>query len=160
MINPTPYNPLQGNPAMKMAPPMQMQQYPQTIQINTEDLQEEGPDFEITDAQKAAEKVMSDEQRKRFNLLNSADCTKIPKTRIKELMKANAPEGTVVSEETAKIASVAIKLFVIELIETSKKFHTGKGPLLPEDILLGFRKLEEEGKIPGKSSGKIRGYVK
>ena len=149
---------MQPNPAaMQMMPP-QFQQ-PNLQMPNIEDIPED-PDFEMSEAQKEAEKTMNDDQRNRFLLLTSGNSTKIPKPKVKEIMRAVAPENTTISDEVAHYASIATRLFVAELVETAKQFHSGRGPLIPEDIMLSFRKLEEEGKIPGRSSGTRRQYMK
>ena len=124
-----------------------------------EDFDDE-PEMEVSDAQREAERTMTDDERNRFALLLSNNCTQIPNKKIKEIMEAVAPEGCKISEETSRFAAHATKLFVAELVETAKQFHTGKNPLTPEEIMLSFRKLEEEGKIPGKSSGTRRDYIK
>ena len=138
----------------------QMQQIPNPHPLQLDPENNEEPDFEMTEAQREAEKTMSDEQRKRFDLLTNGTATKIPKSKVKEIISAVLPPNSRIPESVAHVTSIATKLFVAELVETSKQFHTGRGPLLPEDIMLAFRKLEEEGKIPGKSSGHRRQYMK
>ena len=142
---------------MPQIPNYQPQMQPQHIPMDQQDY-DEGNEFDAEKYQDI-EKKMSDDQRKRFQLLRG-DATRIPKKQIKDMMKAVAPEKAEVPDNVADTTSKIVKLFVAELVETAKTFHTSKGILEPEDIMLAFHKLEDDGKIPGRSLGKKRAYLK
>ena len=93
---------------------------------------------------------MTDEERDRYNQFVTR-CS-FPVAVVKSIMQKYAPEGSVIQNPAASVASSAAKLFVSEVAETARKLAREGQPITPDLIYLAFDVLLQKGLVPGHGS--------
>ena len=123
-------------------------------------------EFERSEAIAKVISEMTDEQRERFNLFRVGTACKLPDKRIKEMMLKSVqgyadrskPDSIVVQETSVKLASMAVKLFAADLLETAKSLTNEQ--LTPDIIGIAYNHLVNKGIIPGLGPGVKRPMFK